>query len=95
MKLHVKITILIATVAILEGVFNVYLSGVNIKQVLQQDLESRASAVSQKVLSENTSFLDKKDFATVTANIRTARRQAVFYTNRSCSILPAVVLFFH
>ena len=69
MKLHIKIAILIAIIAILVGVFNVYWTVANIKQVLQKNLVARATVISQKVLNENAGVLEHDDFSLVTVNL--------------------------
>jgi len=69
-RLYIKIAILIATIAILVGVFNVYWSGINIQRVLQHGLVTRAAAVSQEVLRENAAVLQSGQSQAATRNLQ-------------------------
>ena len=70
MKLHVKIAIIIATVFVLVGIFNVYWAGTNIERYLRQDLVARATAISQQILRENSQWLVHEDASRISENLR-------------------------
>jgi len=72
-KLHIKIAILIAVIAIMVGVFNIYWSGVNIQRILQDELILRGTAVAQKALYLNAELLAKNDLPELSANLQKVR----------------------
>ncbi len=74
MKLHIKISILIAVIALSVGAFNIYWSGVNIKEVLQDEMLLRGMVIAQKTLHLNAQLLADNDMTEVSANLQQVRR---------------------
>ncbi|MGD8592745.1 MAG: PAS domain S-box protein [Gammaproteobacteria bacterium] len=74
MKLHFKIAILIAVIALIMGVFNVYWSGVNIKEVLQDEMALRGTVIAQKTVYFNTQLLLENNVPALTHQLQQVRR---------------------
>jgi PAS domain S-box-containing protein len=74
-KLPIKIAILIAVIALLVGAFNVYWTGIQIKQVLQNETMLRGAAIAQNTLYLNERPLLENDVPALTAGLKAVCRK--------------------
>jgi PAS domain S-box-containing protein len=73
-KLHFKIATLIAVIALIVGVFNLYWSSVNIKEVLHDEIVLRGTVIAQKTVYFNTQVLLENNLVTLTDKLQQVRR---------------------
>jgi PAS domain S-box-containing protein len=73
-KLHIKIALLIAVIVFAVGGLNIYWSGANISQVVQNELTLRGAVIAQKILNVNAHLFVDNDLLALTTSLQQVRR---------------------